>query len=85
MVTLETLLDVVPVVSLVVVLTYYTLTVRNQNRTRQAQLLLSLHRDMADFEGWMRNCDLMNMDGRITTNLRENMARITTQKPMLKG
>jgi hypothetical protein len=43
MVTLETLLDVVPVVSLVVVLSYYTLTVRNQNRTRQAQLLMNLY------------------------------------------
>lgn len=40
MVTLETVLDVIPIVSLVVVLAYYTLTVRNQNRTRQAQLLM---------------------------------------------
>ena len=43
MVTLETVLDVIPLMSLVVVLAYYTLTIRNQNRTRQAQLLMNLY------------------------------------------
>ena len=43
MVTVETVLDVIPVVSLVVVLAYYTITVRNQNKTRQAQLLMGLY------------------------------------------
>jgi hypothetical protein len=43
MVTLETVLDVVPIVSLVVVLTYYSLQVRNQNKTRQAQLFMQIY------------------------------------------
>ena len=43
MVTLDTVLEVIPIVSLVVVLTYYTLTIRNQNKTRQAQLLMGLY------------------------------------------
>ena len=42
MVTLETVLDVIPVVSLAIVLAYYALQIRNQNRTRQADLYLRL-------------------------------------------
>jgi len=42
MVTLETALSILPIISLVVVLTYYSLQIRNQNRTRQAQLLMNI-------------------------------------------
>jgi hypothetical protein len=34
LVTLEIVLDIIPVASLVVVLTYYSLQIRNQNKTR---------------------------------------------------
>ena len=42
MVTLETVLNVIPVVSLVIVGAYYSLQIRNQNRTRTIQLLMQL-------------------------------------------
>ena len=42
MVTFETVLNVVPVVSLVIVGVYYSFQIRNQNRTRQAQLFMNL-------------------------------------------
>ena len=50
MVTAENLLDILPLVSLVVVLAYYALTVRNQNKTRQAQLLMGLYENYRSLE-----------------------------------
>jgi hypothetical protein len=43
MVPLETVLDVLPVLSLVVVLGYYSLLVRNQNRDREVQIILQIN------------------------------------------
>jgi hypothetical protein len=43
MVTLETLLDIIPVLTLVIVGAYYSLQIRNQNKTRQAQLFMQLY------------------------------------------
>jgi hypothetical protein len=43
MVPLETVLDVLPVLSLVVVLGYYSLQVRNQNRDREVQIILQIN------------------------------------------
>jgi hypothetical protein len=50
MVTLETVLQVVPVVSLVIVGAYYSLQIRNQNRTRQAQLFMQAYSTFIDRE-----------------------------------
>jgi hypothetical protein len=43
MVTLDTVLNVIPVVTLVLVGAYYSLQIRNQNRARQAQLFMQLY------------------------------------------
>ena len=48
MVALDTVLDVLPVASLVVVLAYYSLQIRNQNRTRQAQLFMQMYNRWRD-------------------------------------
>ena len=48
MVALETILDILPVASLVVVLAYYSLQIRNQNRTRQAQLFMQMYNRWRD-------------------------------------
>jgi len=42
MVALETVLDVMPIMSLVIVLAYYAIQIRSQNKTRQADLYLRL-------------------------------------------
>jgi len=43
MIDLQTILSLVPAVGVIVALVYYTLTIRNQNRTGQAQLLMNLY------------------------------------------
>lgn len=43
MITLETVLDIIPVIGLAVALVYYSMTLNNQNKTRQAQLFMSLY------------------------------------------
>ncbi len=58
MITIETVLDVIPIVSLVVVLAYYTLTVRNQNRTRQAQLLWSIYDNYRSIESRQQSMEI---------------------------
>lgn len=50
MVTLETILDAVPALGIIVALVYYTLTIRNQNRTRQAQLFMNIYSQMSTKE-----------------------------------
>ena len=60
MVTLETVLDVIPLMSLVVVLAYYTLTIRNQNRTRQAQLLMNLYETYRSQESRLQSLEIQS-------------------------
>jgi hypothetical protein len=43
MVAFDTILNVIPILSLVVVLAYYSLQIRNQNKSRQAQVYLTLY------------------------------------------
>ncbi len=43
MVTLETVLSVLPVISLAVVFAYYSLQVRNQSRDREVQIILQIN------------------------------------------
>ena len=40
MVTLEAILDIVPVIGMIIGLVYYILTIRSQNKTRQAQFYM---------------------------------------------
>ena len=43
MVAFDTILNVIPILSLVVVLAYYSIQIRNQNKSRQAQVYLTLY------------------------------------------
>jgi len=62
MVTLETVLNVIPIVSLVIVGAYYSLQIRNQNRNRQAELYMQLfQRDISD-EFQQKVFDLYSLD-----------------------
>ncbi len=62
MVTLETILSVVPILSLVVVLSYYSLQIRNQNRTRQAQLYMNLFLEISSQQWMMKHATLLNQE-----------------------
>jgi hypothetical protein len=50
MVTLETVLNVIPIITLIIVGAYYSLQIRNQNRARQAQLFMQLNNKMGETE-----------------------------------
>jgi len=55
MIELSTIRDLVAIFGVISGLTYYIMTVRNQNQSRKAQLLLSLHKEIADVEAWKRH------------------------------
>jgi hypothetical protein len=40
---------------------YYIMSLRNNNKTRQAQLLNSIQRDISDYQGWLRGRELSYM------------------------
>ncbi len=62
MVTLETVLNVVPAVSVAIALVYYAMTINNQNKTRQAQLFMQLY-DRYRSKEYMRDSVVMlNME-----------------------
>ena len=43
MVTLDHLLNILPFVSIIIIGTYYSLQIRTQNKTRQAQLFMGIY------------------------------------------
>jgi hypothetical protein len=50
MITLEQVLYIVPILALSASITYYAITIRNQNKTRQAQLFMqTFYQDRQDF------------------------------------
>ena len=51
MVSVESILDVVPAVGVIVALIYYTFTIRNQTKSRQTQMFMQLHEAKFDREG----------------------------------
>lgn len=46
MVTFEQILYIIPILALAASIIYYALTIRNQNKTRQAQLILNIYNRM---------------------------------------
>ena len=52
--TLSMIRDIVAIFGVIAGFTYYALSVRNQNQARKAQLLLTLHKDIYDYEWWKR-------------------------------
>ena len=62
MIELSVIRDFVAIFGVIVGFTYYVLTIRNQNRARQAQLFTTLSNTYTNYDGWLRNRDLMNME-----------------------
>ncbi len=50
--------DVVAIFGVIAGFTYYALSVRNQNQARKVQLLLTLHKDLYDYEWWKRGAQI---------------------------
>ena len=62
MVTLDQVIYVLPLLGIMVSILYYAMVLRNSNRTRSAQLFMSLHNTMNSMEGMSRFLDTMNME-----------------------
>jgi hypothetical protein len=66
MVDVDTIIDVVPILSLVIVLAYYSLQIRNQNKSRQAQVYLTLYsrwgNDQREAHQILRNADFHDLE-----------------------
>ena len=54
-VTYQMVLSTLQTLGILVGIFYYVMTLRNQNNSRKAQLLLSLQKDIADFDSWKRH------------------------------
>ena len=61
MVDLDTLSIVLTGMGLIIALTYYALTIRNQNRNRQAQLFMNLAKNISSRETLSDVIDLLDM------------------------
>jgi len=62
MVTLDQVIYCLPLLGIMVSILYYAMVLRNSNRTRAAQLFMSLHSMMSSMEGMARYLDTMYME-----------------------
>ena len=62
MVTIDRVIDVIPIMSLAIALIYYTMTISNQNKTRQAQLFMQLFEKYRTKETWRDGWELLQME-----------------------
>lgn len=62
MVTLDQVIYVLPLLGIAVSILYYAMVLRNSNRTRSAQLFMSLHSIMSDKEGMSAYLETMYME-----------------------
>ncbi|MCK4583017.1 hypothetical protein KAU18_06850 [Candidatus Bathyarchaeota archaeon] len=62
MVTLDQIIYVLPLLGIMVSILYYAMVLRNSNRTRAAQLFMSLHSEMSSMESMARLLDTMYME-----------------------
>ena len=62
MVTLDQVIYCLPLLGIMVSILYYAMVLRNSNRTRAAQLFMSLHNEMVKVEGMVRFLDTMYME-----------------------
>jgi len=62
MITLDQVIYFLPLLGITVSILYYTMVLRNANRTRAAQLFMSLHNEMSSMEGLSRFLDTMYME-----------------------
>ncbi|MHA2433326.1 MAG: DUF4760 domain-containing protein [Candidatus Thorarchaeota archaeon] len=80
MVTFETVLDVLPIVSLVIVLSYYSLQIRNQNISRKAQLYMQLFNVETSREFHEGEIDVNSLD---VSDLEEVHNKILSDRQLL--
>ena len=59
-ITLQTTSILVSSVGMIIALVYYTLTIRNQNRTRQAQLLMDLYESYRSQESRLQSLEIQS-------------------------
>ena len=62
MIELSVIRDCVAIFGVIAGFSYYVLTVRNQSKTRQAQLFSSISKDISDYNSWLRTRDLFYME-----------------------
>jgi len=81
-VTIDAVLDVIPAISLSIALVYYALNLRNQNKTRQAQIYVQIYNRFSDPDFLERYFNSMKSEPKDfeeymnrVTNMRENNVR----------
>ena len=62
MITLDQVIYSLPLLGITVSILYYAMVLRNANKTRSAQLFMSLHNEMVSMEGMSRFLDTMYME-----------------------
>ena len=62
MIALDLVIYVLPLIGITVSILYYAMVLRNANRTRSAQLFMSLHSAMTDPEGMSSFMETMYME-----------------------
>ena len=62
MVSIEQILYVIPVLALTASITYYALTIRNQNKTRQTQLFMQIHSSLQSPEIQKNFYEILNQE-----------------------
>lgn len=82
MVTVETLLDVVPAASVAVALVYYGLQIRNQNKAREAQMYITIWDKFSDPGFLERYFEVQNHEWTDFEDYLERYAGIQQRDPM---
>jgi len=62
MVDYQTISIVLTGIGMIIALTYYALQIRNQNRTRQAQLYMNLFQEISSQDWMMKHATLLNQE-----------------------
>jgi len=62
MITLDQVIYCIPLLGITVSILYYAMVLRNANRTRAAQLFMSLHSQMSNMEGMSAYLETMYME-----------------------
>ena len=60
--TVSMIRDIVAIFGVIAGLTYYVMTVQNQNRTRKAQMLITLQKDFSDYNMALRAYEIWNWE-----------------------
>ena len=58
MVSLQDLLTILPIIALIITLTFYIMSIRTQNKTRRAQLFMSIYSKFSENKFWENNFEM---------------------------